>query len=315
MNVTRFVSAPTYIAPNHVGMHCLRLQGHEAGPSETLWMGISHLLPGGHTGFDASAVEKHYVVLEGVVTVVTEQGEATLTQWDSCRIAPGEKRRLENRATQSARILLAMPYPPTPTDPLAMQSAIASTPEALIRALGAMEPTLANDAYVAPSATLIGDVHLGPQASVWFGAVLRGDNASITIGEGSNIQDNAVLHADPGFPLAIEDGVSVGHLAMLHGCTIGAGSLIGIGAVVLNGTKIGSNCLIAAKALIPEGKVIPDNSIVRGMPARVVGQVTEEHLAMMRRAAESYVQRAARYSSASSTSEVLSRRGSGFKAT
>jgi carbonic anhydrase/acetyltransferase-like protein (isoleucine patch superfamily) len=294
MNVTRFISAPSYLAPNHIDMHCLRLQGHEAGPSDTLWMGISYLLPGGHTGLDASVVEKHYVVLEGAVTVVTESGEVTLTQWDSCRLSAGEKRRLENRTSEPARILLAMPYPPKSGDSRAAETS-AAMPDALVFALDAVEPVLASDAYVAPSAKLIGNVQLGPRASVWFGAVLRGDNTSITVGEGSNIQDNAVLHADPGFPLVIEEGVSVGHLAMLHGCKVGAGSLIGIGAVVLNGATIGKNCLVSAKALISEGKVIPDNSIVQGIPGRVVGEVTEKHLAMMRRAAQSYLQRAARY--------------------
>jgi hypothetical protein len=110
--VTRFATAPAYSAPNHVDMRCLRLQGHEAGSSDALWIGVSHLLPGGCTGFDASPVEKHYVVLEGVVTIVTEDGEATLGVWDSCRLAPGEKRRLENRTNRTASILLAMPYPP-----------------------------------------------------------------------------------------------------------------------------------------------------------------------------------------------------------
>jgi uncharacterized cupin superfamily protein len=110
MNVTRLEKAPAYTpqAP-HIDMRCLRLQGHEAGPSDKLWLGLSHLLPGGHTSLDGSAVEKHYVVLEGEVTVVTEDGEATLKAWDSCRLAPGEKRRLENRTNRSASILLAMP--------------------------------------------------------------------------------------------------------------------------------------------------------------------------------------------------------------
>jgi uncharacterized cupin superfamily protein len=109
MNVTRLADAPAYFPPNHVDMRCLRLQGHEAGPSDKLWLGLSHLLPGGHTSLDGSAVEKHYVVLEGEVTVVTENGEATLQTWDSCRLAPGEKRRLENRTNRPASILLAMP--------------------------------------------------------------------------------------------------------------------------------------------------------------------------------------------------------------
>lgn len=154
---------------------------------------------------------------------------------------------------------------------------------------------LAEGAYVAPSATLIGDVRLGEGASVWFGAVLRGDNEALTIGAHSNIQDNAVLHADPGFPLVIEENVTVGHLAMLHGCHIGAGTLVGIGAVILNGARIGRNCVISAKALIAEGKIIPDNSVVRGMPGQVVGEVSEKHRAMMERAAGSYRERAKRY--------------------
>ena len=152
-------------------------------------------------------------------------------------------------------------------------------------------------AYIAPSAKLIGDVHIGRTSSVWFGAVLRGDSDKIIVGSESNIQDNAVLHTDPGIQLVIGDRVTVGHLAMLHGCVIGNGSLIGIGSVVLNEAKIGSNCLIAAKSLVPEGKVIPDNSIVRGTPGRVVGQVTDKHLVMMERSYQSYVARARRYAS------------------
>jgi hypothetical protein len=109
MNVTRFKLAPPYVAPQHEDMRCLRLQGMEAGPSESLWLGVSHLLPGGHTGFDASPLEKHYVVLEGTVVIVTEGHEEVLEVWDSCRLAPGEKRRLENRTNRSATILLAMP--------------------------------------------------------------------------------------------------------------------------------------------------------------------------------------------------------------
>jgi len=109
VNVTRLAAAPTYDPPNHTDMRCLRLQGHEAGPAEALWLGLSHILPGGHTSLDASGVEKHYVVLDGAVTVVTEDGEATLEAWDSCRLAPGEKRRLENRTNRPASILLAMP--------------------------------------------------------------------------------------------------------------------------------------------------------------------------------------------------------------
>jgi quercetin dioxygenase-like cupin family protein len=111
MNITRFSAAPTYFPPGHSDMRCLRLQGHEAGPSDTLWLGLSHLLPGGGTTLDASPFEKHYVVLEGEVTIVTEEGVETLGAWDSCRLAPGEKRRLENRTNRPASVLLAMPLP------------------------------------------------------------------------------------------------------------------------------------------------------------------------------------------------------------
>ena len=158
-----------------------------------------------------------------------------------------------------------------------------------------LRPSLGDGCYVAPNATLIGDVQLGASVSIWFGAVLRGDNEPITIAARSNIQDNAVLHADPGFPLVIEEDVSVGHLAMLHGCHVGAGSLIGIGATILNGARIGRNCLIGARALVVERNSIPDDSVVLGAPGKVVGQVTEAHRAMMARAALSYLVRAQRY--------------------
>jgi quercetin dioxygenase-like cupin family protein len=114
MNVTRFDQAQPYYPPNHDGMHCLRLQGHEAGPSDTLWLGVSHLLPGGGTSMDASSVEKHYVVLDGEVVVQTQEGETILFTHDSCRLAPGEKRALKNRSNRPATILLAMPYPTKP---------------------------------------------------------------------------------------------------------------------------------------------------------------------------------------------------------
>ena len=110
MNVTRFAEAPQYFPPNHDGMHCLRMQGHEAGPSDTVWLGISHILPGGGTTLDASGTEKLYFVLEGSVTVITEDGQQTLQKWDSCRLAPGEKRALKNLTNIPATILLAMPY-------------------------------------------------------------------------------------------------------------------------------------------------------------------------------------------------------------
>ena len=130
--------------------------------------------------------------------------------------------------------------------------------------------------WIAPNATIIGDVILEKNTSIWFNAVLRGDIENIYIGEGSNIQDGSVLHTDPGCPLKIGKNVTVGHMVMLHGCSIGDNSLIGIGAVVLNKTKIGKNCIIGAKALIAENKEIPDNSLVIGVPGKVIREVTEE---------------------------------------
>jgi carbonic anhydrase/acetyltransferase-like protein (isoleucine patch superfamily) len=163
-------------------------------------------------------------------------------------------------------------------------------------ALGDSHVTTVGDAYwIAPTAVVIGNVKLERNASVWWGAVLRGDNELITLGEGSNIQDGCVLHTDPGYPLVIGKDVTVGHLAMLHGCVIGDNSLIGIGAVILNGARIGSNCLIGAKALIPEGKEIPDNSLVMGAPGRIKSEVGEEHVDRIRRGAVHYVANWQRY--------------------
>ncbi len=149
--------------------------------------------------------------------------------------------------------------------------------------------------YVAPTAAIIGSVVLETESSVWFNAVIRGDNDTIAIGERSNIQDGAVLHVDEGVPLTIAPFVSVGHQAMLHGCTIGAGTLIGIKAVILNRAVIGRDCLIGANALIPEGKVIPDRSLVVGSPGRVVRPVTDDEVAWLRRSADQYVLHARRY--------------------
>ena len=137
-------------------------------------------------------------------------------------------------------------------------------------------PEVHPDSWVASNATLIGKVKLEKNSSIWFNAVLRGDIELISIGENSNIQDGSVLHTDPGYPLKIGKNVTVGHLVMLHGCTIGDNSLIGIGAVILNNAKIGKNCIIGAKALITENKEIPDNSLVIGSPGKVVREVTEE---------------------------------------
>ena len=152
-----------------------------------------------------------------------------------------------------------------------------------------------DDCWVAPNACLIGKVVLHPGASVWFGAALRGDNEPLVIGENSNIQDNSVLHSDMGSPLVIGRNVTVGHMVMLHGCTIGDDSLIGIGAIVLNGAQIGRNCLIGAGALIPEGKVIPDNSLVMGAPGKVVREISEQQAQMLTASALHYVENWRRY--------------------
>ncbi len=163
--------------------------------------------------------------------------------------------------------------------------------------LGEHAPELPEDgsAWVAPSASVIGRVILHPGASVWFGAVLRGDNEPITIGEDSNIQDNAVLHTDIGFPLTIGARVTVGHRAMLHGCTIGEESLIGMGATILNGARIGRGCLIGAGALITEGKEIPDGALVLGAPGKVVRMLDDAAREAIRQSAAWYRQNAARF--------------------
>jgi carbonic anhydrase/acetyltransferase-like protein (isoleucine patch superfamily) len=148
-------------------------------------------------------------------------------------------------------------------------------------------------AFVAPDATLVGDVRLGPQASVWFQAVARGDNEPIRIGAQANVQEGAVLHADPGYPLTIGERVTVGHQAMLHGCTIGEGSLIGIQAVVLNGAKIGKHCLVGAGAIVTERKEFPDRSLILGAPAKVVRQLSDEDVKNLEASAASYAERAA----------------------
>ncbi len=142
-----------------------------------------------------------------------------------------------------------------------------------IYALGANVPVLDEDTWVAPDANLIGKVVLEPGASVWFGATIRADHEEIRVGQGSNVQENCVFHVDAGFPLSIGAGCTIGHKVMLHGCTIGNNSLVGMGATVLNGAKIGQNCLIGAGALITENKVIPDNSLVMGVPGKVVREL------------------------------------------
>ena len=164
-----------------------------------------------------------------------------------------------------------------------------------IYTLGDRHPDVEGSAWVAPDAAVIGSVHLGPRASVWFGAVLRGDTEPIVVGEGSNVQDNAVLHTDAGFPLTIGRDCTIGHKAILHGCTIGDETLIGMGATVLNGARIGRNCLIGAGALVTEGKEIPDGSLVMGMPARIVRDLDAAAIAGLRASALGYRERAALY--------------------
>jgi carbonic anhydrase/acetyltransferase-like protein (isoleucine patch superfamily) len=161
--------------------------------------------------------------------------------------------------------------------------------------LGNATPDVAADVFIAPSATVIGRVTLGEQASVWFGAVLRGDNEPIVIGASSNVQEGAVLHTDPGFPLQVGANVTIGHQAMLHGCTIGDGSLIGIQAVVMNGAVIGKQSLVGAGAIVTERKNFPERSLILGAPAKVVRELTEAELAILARSAADYASRGQRY--------------------
>ena len=153
-------------------------------------------------------------------------------------------------------------------------------------------PQVDSTAWIADSAQVMGHVTLGPDASVWFGCVLRGDTESMTIGEGSNIQDLTVMHADHGLPLTIGKHVTVGHKVMLHGCTIGDESLIGIGAVVLNGAKIGKHCLVGAGSLVTEGKEFPDGSMIMGTPAKVVRELTPQQIEGLRLSAQHYIDNA-----------------------
>lgn len=161
--------------------------------------------------------------------------------------------------------------------------------------LEGVQPEVASSAWIADSAQVIGKVHIGADASVWFGVVARGDSDHLTIGEGTNVQDASVLHADLGSPLVIGRHVTVGHQVMLHGCTIGDESLIGIGAIVLNGAKIGKNCLVGAGALVTEGKEFPDGSMIIGSPAKAVRQLTPEQIEGLRRSAQHYIDNARRF--------------------
>ena len=161
--------------------------------------------------------------------------------------------------------------------------------------LGELEPQIHPSAWVAENAVLIGRVILGPGASVWYGSILRGDNEPITIGANSNVQEATVMHTDPGYPLTLGEGVSIGHQAMLHGCTVGDGALIGIQAVVLNRAKIGRNCLVGAGALVTEGKEFEDGMLILGSPAKAVRPLSDDDIARMKRGTQTYVDRAQRF--------------------
>jgi carbonic anhydrase/acetyltransferase-like protein (isoleucine patch superfamily) len=161
--------------------------------------------------------------------------------------------------------------------------------------VGEKTPQLASSVWIAPNATVTGDVRLAENVSIWWNAVLRGDNDPITIGVNTNIQDGSVLHTDEAIPLTLGRDITVGHMVMLHGCTVGDGSLIGMGSILLNGAKIGKNCLIGAGSLIPEGKSIPDRSLVVGSPGRVIRELTDEDIARIANSARHYVLNAQRY--------------------
>ena len=163
--------------------------------------------------------------------------------------------------------------------------------------LNQVSPTIAESAWVADSAQVMGRVDLAADTSIWFGVVIRGDTESISIGEGSNIQDGSVLHADIGQSLRVGKHVTVGHKVMLHGCTIGDESLIGIGAIVLNGAKIGKNCLVGAGSLVTEGKEFPDGSMIMGTPAKVVRTLSPEQMEGLRLSAKHYIENAQRFKS------------------
>lgn len=162
-------------------------------------------------------------------------------------------------------------------------------------ALADISPSIDPTAWVAPSADLIGDVRLGPRASVWFGAVIRADNTPIILGEESNFQDGAIGHSDPGAPLTIGARVTIGHQAILHGCTVEDEALIGMGARILNGTVIGARCIVGAGALVTEGKIFEPRSLIVGSPARAIRTLTDEQVALLRLSAAHYAEKAAAY--------------------
>ena len=161
--------------------------------------------------------------------------------------------------------------------------------------LDGLAPNVAASAWVADNAQVMGNVTLDADSSVWFGVTIRGDNDPVRIGAGTNIQDGSVLHTDVGYPIDIGQNVTIGHMVMLHGCTIGDESLIGIGAIVLNGAKIGKHCLVGAGSLVTEGKEFPDGSMILGSPAKVVRQLTPEQIEGLRQSARHYIENAQRY--------------------
>lgn len=168
-----------------------------------------------------------------------------------------------------------------------------------VYALEGVSPTLpaSGQYWVAPNAAVIGKVTLGEDVSIWYGAVLRGDNEPIILGDRTNIQEHVMIHTDPNFPCTVGSDCTVGHRAILHGCTLGANTLIGMGAIVLNGARVGDNCLIGAGALVSEGKEIPDNSLVLGMPGKIVREVTEDQIANTKRAGANYAAKWKRFKS------------------
>ena len=161
--------------------------------------------------------------------------------------------------------------------------------------LGELTPKVDPDSWIAPNATLIGQVEVAKGASIWWNCTVRGDTDLLSVGENSNIQDNSVLHTDPGIPMIVGKNVTVGHRVILHGCTVGDNSLIGMGSTLLNRAVIGKNCLIGANTLIPEGKVIPDRSLVVGLPGRIVRELTDEEVAGLQTSADRYVAQWQRY--------------------
>ncbi len=165
-----------------------------------------------------------------------------------------------------------------------------------VYALDGVTPELEDDSiWIAPDATVIGKVKLATQTGIWFGAVLRGDNELISIGARSNIQEHSMLHTDPGLPLTVGEGCTIGHRAILHGCTIGNNTLVGMGAIILNGARIGNNCLVGAGALVTEGKEFPDNSLIVGSPAKAVRLLDDDAVARLQRSADAYVGNATRF--------------------